>query len=216
MIATIRGIEFEVANEPADYWGWVEQGLYDWEWKAYEEHLNSGHVFVDLGAWIGSHSLYASTIAKLAIAVEPDPVAYRILAINKNAGMTIVNKAIAEGDSITLGSGLLGASTTRANPKAGSGIGAWEKGQTFEAKCTTLRELVRDLPDPLFVKIDIEGGEESLLKDFAFFAERKPTTLIELHPWWWRNNDAKKRFDSVAAIYRHVEHLDGDSWLLWN
>src|SRR6185503_18421711 len=82
MEVTIYGRPFTVADEPADFWGWVTRGNYNREWQALEDHLRPDHTFVDLGAWVGSHSLFASTIAKRVLAVEPDPVAFDILTKN--------------------------------------------------------------------------------------------------------------------------------------
>jgi 23S rRNA U2552 (ribose-2'-O)-methylase RlmE/FtsJ len=138
MLVIIRGKEFNVEEEPKDYWGWVANGSYDREWAVYDAYLKPEHTFVDLGAWVGSHSMYASTVAKKVIAVEPDPVASKIIVPNlaRRSNCTVTHNAIGgESGQITLGSGFLGASTTRANPNAGGGIGAWEKGHTFDVIC---------------------------------------------------------------------------------
>lgn len=74
MKVSIGGKEFNVADQPADFWGWVQKGNYDPEWKFLRDNLRPEHTFLDLGAWVGSHSLYASTIANRVVAVEPDPV----------------------------------------------------------------------------------------------------------------------------------------------
>ncbi len=199
------GHEFEVAPEPADYWQWVREGRYDAEWQTLLTHMRPEQTFVDLGAWVGSHSMLASTICRLVIAVEPDPVAYEILLANtwpcqlwppllgqqpcaaRNPKIEPYRLAVGKSGAVKLGSGLLGASTTRENPSAGGGIGAWEEGQTFEARSVALRDLVGPLDMPLFIKIDIEGSEEHVVKDLDFFREYKPAVYIELHPWWWAN-----------------------------
>ena len=205
---------FEVASEPADYWGWITEGRYNREFEVYDRHLKPEHTFVDLGAWVGAHSLYASTIAGRVIAVEPDPVAYAIAEKNLS-GFDVHQLAISDkqGD-VKLGSGFLGASTTRVNPAAGSGIGPWVEGQTCEVACTTLRDFVRDLPDPLFIKIDVEGSEEKIFSDVALFAERKPTVLVELHPWWWQHEAAAKRFEEVKALYHNPITPFHNTWVL--
>src|SRR6185369_1391894 len=164
----LSGYTFTVADEPADFWGWVEEGRYNAEWAILQQFVRPEHTFIDLGAWVGSHSLAASTIAKQVLSVEPDPVAFPILEQNVR-GRNITARQIAvqgKPGMITLGSGFLGASTTRANPGAGSGIGPWEPGQQFDIQAITLRELTADIPDPMFLKLDVEGSEESILTDF--------------------------------------------------
>lgn len=220
MNATIHGKNFEVQPEPADYWGWVRDGLYDHEWKVYDKHLRPEHTFVDLGAWVGSHSLYASSITQLVLAAEPDPVAYEILKGNIAGidGLLSWHGAVmGYQGKVRLGSGCLGASTTRRNPNAGGGIGAWEAEQTCEVPCMPLRDLVRTAPNPLFIKMDIEGSEEEVLEDSAFFSERKPTLLIELHPWWWHDEAKTYRdFEQLKALYRNSQPVNGNTWILWN
>jgi len=53
--------------------------------------------------------------------------------------------------------------------------------ETFTCSKVALRGLAKMFPDPLFIKMDIEGMEEEVLRDVEFFRERKPTVLVELH-----------------------------------
>lgn len=214
MKVNIKGKVFEVASEPADYWGWITEGRYNREFEVYDRYLKPEHTFVDLGAWVGGHSLYGSSIVKRVVAVEPDPVAYDILKLNaKDAN--IVHLAVSDVPGVVkLGSGFLGASTTRFNPNAGSGIGPWEAGHDFEIEAITLRELVKDLPDPLFIKIDVEGAEERIFKDVALFAERAPVVLVELHPWWWENpTQAQIDFQTVRSLYDNPISVFHNTWV---
>lgn len=223
MQTLIKGKSFEVAAEPSDYWKWIAEGRYNHEWAVYDAHLKPEHTFIDLGAWVGGHSLYASTIAKKVAAVEPDLVAYEILLQNvgtlKNV-KTFCN-AISNEPLVQMGSGFLGASTTRTNPSAGSGIGPWVEGHTFWCAATTLRRFAEHYcENPLFIKIDVEGSEEEILKDAAFFAERKPTLLLELHPFWWRDAEQTwKDFEAVKALYktaREVPHPNSKTWVMYD
>ncbi len=202
----MNGRSFEVAAEPADFWGWVREGRYDREWQILSHHLTPEHTFLDLGAWVGSHSLYASRIAGRVVAVEPDPVAYAILARNVELAEAPIE---AHQVAITwhlgtavLGSGLLGASTTRVNPAAGGGIGAWEPGQICTVPSFTLRFFaeLHELKDPLFIKMDVEGSEEDILEDMDFFRERQPILYLEQHPWWWK--DEQEVHNRIREISR--------------
>lgn len=215
MKVNIKGKVFEVASEPADYWGWITEGRYNREFEVYDRYLKPEHTFVDLGAWVGGHSLYASTIASKVIAVEPDPVAFAIAAQNL-VGCYIQRLAISDKPGVVkLGSGFLGASTTRFNPNAGSGIGPWEAGQDFEIDAITLRELLSHLPDPLFIKIDVEGAEERILRDVDLFTERVPVVLVELHPWWWENpTQALNDFEAIKSLYGNPIQVFHNTWVL--
>lgn len=218
---TIHKKAFQALSGPADYWGWIAEGRYDHEWRVYDQYLKPEHAFIDLGAWVGAHSMYASRSAKTVVSVEPDPVAFCIL--EANIGLLdlgpqtlLCRKAVGLEGSITLGSGMLGASTTRVNLAAGGGIG--EATETFLASSVTLRKLAESFPDPLFIKIDVEGSEESIFKDLAFFSERKPILLVELHPFWWADPlQAWKDFDAVKSLYQstfEIPHPNSNTWVL--
>ena len=208
-----------VADEPADYWGWVREGRYNHEWAVYDKYLKPEHTFVDLGAWVGSHSLYASLTAKRIVSVEPDPVAYKILIENlfylsPRPETFVKGQAITDHEgTVKIGSAWLGASTTRLNPNAGGGIGAWVDGHQVDVKCTTLRKLCAEFPDPLFIKIDVEGAEELIFEDVAFFQERKPIVYVELHPFWWKDEQkAWKAFEAVKVLYKTANKVQNNGW----
>ena len=208
----IYGKEFSVESAPEDFWSWVAEGRYDGEWRILQTYLRPEHTFIDLGAWVGSHSLFASSIARRVIAVEPDPVAFPIL--ESNAALNNIEPVriaiTGQEGVITLGSGFLGASTTRANRHAGAGIGAWEDGQQFDITCTTLRKFVEThaLQDPLFIKMDVEGSEEQILEDIEFFEQHKPTLYLENHPFWWKSEEACwQKIRRIAKLYEDVLNL---------
>lgn len=107
-----------------------------------------------------------------------------------------------------MGSGFLGASTTRTNPNAGGGIGAWEEGQSFKVFGISLRHFYwsRTLRDPLFIKMDVEGSEEEILQDVDFFAEHKPILYLETHPWWWKDEQAtRKNIDLIGQVCKVIQ-----------
>lgn len=209
---TIRGREFDVTPEPADFWGWVAAGHYDGEWALLEKFVKPEDTFIDLGAWVGSHSLFASTIAKHVYAVEPDPVAFPILSRNvAGRNITVCQAAITDYNGIIeLGSGFLGASTTRANRHEGAGIGPWVEGQTFSVECGTLRKLIERIvtPCPMFIKMDVEGSEEQILSDLSFFEEHRPNLYLELHPFWWKREEAMwERLYELSKLYPHAYNI---------
>jgi FkbM family methyltransferase len=220
-LVTIKKQHFEVCNGQDPYWKWVEQGCYDHEWNYYDAYLKPEHTFVDLGAWVGAHSLYASTLANKIIAVEPDPIAAEILGKNielnpiDGSNRTVFKLAVGIDGIVTLGSGCLGASTTRRNLSAGDNIGPALV--TMEVQGVSLRTLLEAVPDPLFIKMDIEGMEEDCFKDVAFFHERKPTLWLEKHPWWWENKaQCDKNFQQIADKYKTVENPLGGYFYLSN
>ncbi len=74
--ATINGRSLHWADEHYEgFWASAERG--DWEphtFRTLDRHLNPDATVIDVGAHIGVISLYAATIAKRVISLEPDPI----------------------------------------------------------------------------------------------------------------------------------------------
>jgi FkbM family methyltransferase len=149
--------------------------------------------------------------------VEPDPVAFEILKRNvelNRSDVELVREGIAGRDGmVEMGSGYLGASTTRMNPIAAEGIGAWEDGHRFEVHCSTLSGFVErhEIKAPLFIKIDVEGAEGEIIRDsMDWIDENKPDMSIELHPGWWENPAAVRAdLSRLTGIYGSVSETRG-------
>lgn len=207
MNVAIHGQEFTVDDHPdnKEFWGWVNGSR--WETHSFvllDKYLSPEHTFVDVGAWIGPLSMYAGRVAKRTVAIEPDPVAFARLTENCLPPIELHRLAIMNSRGrVKLGSGYLGASTTRMNPHAGGGIGAWEPGQEFEIECMPLREFIaeQNIENP-FIKIDVEGAEEEILKDETLFQELNAPLFISLHPFWWRAPETTwKQVESLSSNF---------------
>ncbi|HEV2397931.1 MAG TPA: FkbM family methyltransferase [Candidatus Sulfotelmatobacter sp.] len=217
---TINHKPFEVVNPDDPYWTWVANGSYDHEWSVYDKYLKPEHTFIDLGAWIGSHSMYASLTAKKVIALEPDPAAHDILVrnlglLNPRPEVSVLPYAVSNADEVELGSAALGASTTRKNQDAGNHIGAADPNLSFKAKGITLRTLFQTVNRPVFVKMDIEGMEEEVFQDWKLFHEFKPVVFVEFHPWWWKDEALTRRdFAKLSNNYQTILEIKSGLYLL--
>ena len=103
-----------------------------------------------------------------------------------------------------LGSEYLGNSMTRLS---GKGLA-----QTVRVEGVMLGSFVtlRHIPTPIFIKMDVEGAEEIILRDLAFFERYKPTLYLSLHPFWFSNpEEGLETIRRVAALYKHCtdEHF---------
>jgi FkbM family methyltransferase len=191
------------------FWTQVRDGLWEPQtYNVFDNFLKPEMTYLDMGAWIGPTVLYAAPMAKRAIAVEPDPIAFPVLRQHVESNNLVVelhNEAITRYNGIiTLGSGSLGASTTRANPSGAGRQPDWH--QTFSVQCHTLVDFIamHDIEAPLFIKMDIEGGEEDVLKDFELFEDLKPTMYLSLHPFWWKSQDTWETVRKVAGLYDSI------------
>lgn len=183
------------------FWKSVEAG----EWEPYtfevlDRFVTSETNVIDIGAWIGPVTLYASKTAKHVYAVEPDPVAFNQLsAISYGSNVTIFKEAILDGGGVvSLGStDGLGASTTRINCDSNA----------FNSRCSSLSEFVKahSIPDPIFIKMDVEGAEELILES-PFFEARRPVLYVSVHhPLYLNPSRVEARLSELRKVYNRCE-----------
>jgi FkbM family methyltransferase len=142
----------------------------DWpEMMAWARLLRSRDRFIDVGANVGTYSLWAASRGASVVAVEPDPDALRWLganvALNPRVDISIVRAALADrGGTTELTVGL----------DTENRLG---RGRTVAA--TTLDEIVDGRP-AAGVKIDVEGFEEIVLDGAAETLERGLVRVFQL------------------------------------
>jgi FkbM family methyltransferase len=207
---------FHVTETPQfrGFWDDVERGRWEpYTFEILDRYVPRHQSYLDVGAWIGPTVLYASRLCKYCFALEPDPVAHLRLKenIDFDGGQNIIvsNSAVLDRPgTILLGSEELGNSMTR--------LSAAHPGrQVVEVPATTLGIFVGQncIPAPMFIKMDVEGAEELILRDFDFFNTHKPTLYLSLHPQWFRNpTTAMEAIGKVGSLYRyHVYPASGDT-----
>ncbi|MCQ2531475.1 MAG: FkbM family methyltransferase [Saccharofermentans sp.] len=127
-------------------------------------------LYLDLGAYNGDTvlrytSLYPSI--KSVIAVEPDARNFRKL--NENTthipGVTYVNALISDH---------VGETTMEVNK--GRGV---HEGKGVAVSCTTVDELLKDVDEPVFIKMDVEGNELAAINGGReFISKNRPVMNI--------------------------------------
>ncbi len=154
-------------NQP--FWDAVQSGR--WEphtFQFFRTHIAPDVLVLDVGAWIGPTALFAAQLGAKCIAFEPDPKAFVELEENYRANsdatwidrLSIVNAAVTvDGEPITLGSRAGGGDSMSSALFA-------DQQTSWIAQSKRLQDILREHREPgqpLFIKIDIEGGEYSLL-----------------------------------------------------
>lgn len=203
MIEVVQNnIKYKVIEH--DIWQQINQNL--WErhtFHIFDKFLKANDVYVDIGAWIGTTTLYPACKCRQIHAIEPDPVAFRVLQknvkLNKLNNVTLHNIAIAgEDQKITMGARELGNSMTN----------LWAKENCFMIKGLTFDSFINQFDiKPDFIKMDIEGAEEFVLPVAKeYLKEYKPTVLLSLHFKAIENLDP---IIDVISIYKNIYDKGG-------
>lgn len=180
----VGGDELLVADTNPQFWAEYSQRLWEPETFAlFEQLIDSETVYVDVGAWIGPTVLLAAQKARKVIAFEPDPVAFAALeqtvgVHSRKSDITIFPVAIAA----RAGAMKMGSRSEQGDSMSSSLIE--NAAVTWTARAQGLQEFEFLLPEgaPLFIKIDIEGGEYDLLPSLdRFLSERQASLYLSLH-----------------------------------
>ncbi|MEX3015243.1 FkbM family methyltransferase [Gymnodinialimonas hymeniacidonis] len=142
------------------------------------KYLPDGGTFVDIGANVGNHSLYAGLFcgAGRIIPFEPNPLAYRLLVLNivmNGLSEKVVFDHIGVGAS-DLDSDGFGMTEREFNLGAARMVPGQGDIQTVRPD-----DVLRD-ESPDFIKIDVEGMEMSVLRGLQKTIRRcRPVLLVE-------------------------------------
>jgi FkbM family methyltransferase len=178
-----------------------------WEtftFETFRSCANENKIALDIGAWIGSTSIWLSRNFKEVYSFEPDPIAFQALAANIETNgiknVNIFNKAIYKKET-TIGIGLnpqfahegLGSSTTQIH----------EFGGIQSVETTTFENLSRiiDFSNVGLVKVDIEGAEEHIISSLCVFGSKHNwKVLIEVHNDFM-SEKGRNNFESILELY---------------
>lgn len=223
---TVGDRSFDVETGPHHrFWKRVNRG--DWEpetFAIFDQHINSDTLFLDVGAWIGSTSLYGAQLGRYCVAFEPDPVAFAELSRNVAANaqaewvqrLEIHERAVnKDGQSFTLGGTSEGADSTS------SALFPNRESQ-WTVNALRLPDVLakhRKPGQPVFLKIDIEGGEYDLIPAVRdILADPLVTAYISFHPKMLRRSLAAGAQDEawkLAYTERHIAVLESLPWSRW-
>jgi len=166
------------------------------ELEAIKEEFAEGSVFVDIGANVGNHSIFAAAFlnASKVIPIEPNPGAYRLLIQNvllNNLEETVDLTKLGVGLSDSLSSGF---SVEKRKRNIGAAKLIEDDGgslQVFPAD-----DLLADVT-PGFIKIDTEGMEMRVLSGLEGTIKRcAPKMMVEVDT---ENDDAFQSWLDTAG-----------------
>lgn len=147
------------------------------ELRIIQKHYRGG-TFLDIGANVGNHAIFAAAILKApkVIAIEPNPDVYELLKINAilNRAEQIEHRAIALSDRAGTGSVNLGAGALN------SGIAQIDEGGGAVPVRVGDEEMAGESLG--FIKVDVEGMEMAVLRGLErTISAQRPPIMVEVH-----------------------------------
>ncbi len=216
----IGNIRFWVNQEGYEfYWNQVNEG--QWEpgtFSVFDSNINNETLYIDIGGWIGSTSLYGAQLAKKTLTLEPDPIAFKRLQENVDLNLNIlshdklklINLALwSKETSITLIPSINFGDSSSSILRLSKDVDENHfKDKSLNVKTLTFNKLLKQVNleeyNKVFVKIDIEGAEYYLI-DFLLknLLEVKANLLVSTHPWLLQQ---KSKISFIKRIKQAFEH----------
>ncbi len=175
----------------------------------FDKYIDENTIYIDIGAWIGPTLFYAVQIARKSIAIEADPIAFRRLSQNlylnskkewyKN--VTLINKVVSRTPGqISFGSKSQGGDSM-------SSLLWADQNTSWKVEAITPKEILSESnleSNKLFIKIDIEGGEFTMLDELKEFFSKKDTIIfLSLH----------NKFLKLSLIYKYEKSNYLSRWI---
>jgi FkbM family methyltransferase len=181
-----------------EFWDAAASGKWEqFTFACIDEYVKPGTSFVDIGAWNGVLSVYASKLGANVYSVEPDIIAAqhfkKLIEVNEtHLHFYPVAISGSEGKA-TFYSSILGNSESSIVNREGVK-------ESYQVDTITLEMLVDDIEDISLIKIDIEGGEKLALPQAKEWIEaNRPPLHISFHPAWLGDLDAF--IGSIAYLF---------------
>jgi FkbM family methyltransferase len=151
--------------------------------KLLSDIIKPGDVVVDVGANIGYYTLLFSRLvgnAGKVYAFEPDPTNYGYLL--KNIELNGYKNIIAEQKAASDVSGKIRLFLHETNPGGHTITNAYDGLKSIDVKCVTLEKYFNGhMRKPIFIKIDVEGAEDRVLRGAGDIVDGKTGLLLEFN-----------------------------------
>jgi FkbM family methyltransferase len=156
------------------------------EFPSFFEPRESEPLIIDCGANIGISVLEWKTRWPMSriICFEPDPDAFRLLSLNMESndipGVKCIHAAVADFDGKTLLFGDMGHGADARGNSIQPQWGEREASDSVEVRCCKLSPYLAK-QEVSFLKMDIEGAEESVLRESFSQLHKVDALYVEVH-----------------------------------
>lgn len=168
-----------------------------------DQMLSSSDLVFDVGSHHGLHTVVMARHCAQVVAIEPNPHNVTILKRNKkiNGLRNVVIRQVAVGDSPD--------KVTLVQDSGEGGVLLENKNNlsSITVDLVTLDHLAEEYGFPQFLKIDVEGFEDRVLKGAQKIMQHRPKMMIEVHVDW------VSRYGSSVEEVLNLLHLE--SYRVW-
>jgi len=203
-------IENNENNQNLSFWKNIYNSWENETFEIFDKYLSKDKIFIDIGGWIGTTSIYGIRKSKHVYSIEADNESFNDMIVNLKTNCTtnnytLINKAIFNVDNIKV---KFGKNIFLQNSKMNDSTSQIYNDDTvteefYLAETITIENIIKNYQintsDISLIKVDIEGGEENILNDlFDIHIKYNVPLYIRFHYSWWKDKNLD-RFDFLSS-----------------
>ena len=216
---TIHGVDYSFdpsKNSQIVNYQWFMDALSTGKWEndtysVFDIVKDPTKTALDIGAWIGPTAIWLSKNFKEVIAVEADKIALKALKANlkssKCKNVKVIERPIYSESNIEL---FFGSNANRAANLGDSTSQLKSKSTNKEDSSVltiTLSDILKEVKDVSFIKVDIEGGEEHIIPElFETCSKYNISLWISFHYTWWKDSNID-RFEKSFSLATNEKNI---------
>jgi FkbM family methyltransferase len=202
-------IENNEINQNLPFWKNIYSQWENETFEIFDKYLSKDKIFIDIGGWIGTTSMYGARNSKHVYSIEADNYSVDDMMINLKTNCknnyTLINKAIFNIDNIKI---KFGKNIHLENSKMNDSTSQIYSEDTstneyYLTETITMGNIIEkyqiNVSEISLIKVDIEGGEENILNDlFDIHAKYSIPLYVSFHYTWWKDNNLN-RFSFLSS-----------------
>ncbi len=200
----------ELSNDPP-YKTTSNGGIWEKKiYKIYQNKLKKHKTAIDVGAYIGTHTLPMSSLCKKVYSFEPNPALFSIL--KSNIKTNNIENVVYLPTALSDKNGMEEMDCRMSGTSRFRHLIKKHRGFVEKVVCKRLDDLLPEVNDCCFMKIDCEGAEFQVLEGAVDFIDRnRPTIVIEV----FRIVEKRKMLQEWCENNAYnITHIGGDDFLL--
>ena len=195
----------EKSDSNISFWNNIYTNWESETFDVFDKFLSKDKMFIDIGSWIGTTSMYGSRKSKHVFCIEADTQSFQDLSRNMKTNCTnnytLIHNAIYHSDNIDIKFGknkfLDDSKMNDSTSQIYLDNNIQDSYDSYFIITISLQSIINKYNikqgDLSLIKVDIEGGEEHILEDlFRIHKEYQVPLYISFHYEWWNNKDLNR------------------------